>query len=138
MKTLTNPYSLFDLMKLDLDSTLEKNLFPTTLTSKKIYSNIKEMEEYVLLELVVPGFKKNEIEITLENNGLLVKGKKEEKNTEKYILNEYSFATEFSRNFKINPNVDMDSISSQLEDGVLTIKVPRLKKAETKKVIQIK
>ena len=63
MKTLTNPYSLFDLMKLDLDSTLEKNLFPTTLTSKKIYSNIREMEEDVLLELVVPGFKKNEIEI---------------------------------------------------------------------------
>jgi len=87
MKTLTNPYSLFDLMKLDLDSTLEKNLFPTTLISKKIYSNIKEMEEDVVLELVVPGFKKNEIEITLDNNNLLVKGKKEEKNTEKYILN---------------------------------------------------
>jgi HSP20 family molecular chaperone IbpA len=31
----------------------------------------------------------------------------------------------------------MDSISSKLEDGVLTIKVPRMQKAETKKVIQI-
>ena len=138
MKTLTNPYNLFDLMKLDLDSTLERNLLPATLTSKKIYSNIKELEEDVVIELVVPGFKKNEIEITLENNNLLVKGKKDEKITEKYILNEYSFATEFSRSFKVNQNVDIDLINSKLEDGVLTIKVPRLKKAEVKKVIQIK
>ena len=140
MKTLTKPFDLFDLMKLDLDSTLEKNLFQSTLMTKKIYSNIKELDDEILLELIVPGFKKNEIEISLENNTLLVHAKKEtkeENSNEKYILNEYS-SKEFSRNFKINPNVDMESISSKLEDGILTIKVPKMKKIETKKLIQIK
>ena len=139
MKTLNKPYDLFDLMKSNLDSALFDNLIYQNPVTKKTLSNIKENEDHVCIEMIVPGFKKNEIEIFFENNLLTIKGKKElkkEKESTNYILNEYNVA-EFSRSFKINPNLNSDDITSSLEDGILNVKVPRLKKVDNKKIIKI-
>jgi len=139
MKTLTKPYDLFDLMKSNLDSTLFDNFIYQNGVTKKMPSNIKEREDHVCIEMVIPGFKKDEIEIFFENDLLTIKGKKElkkENESTKYIINEYNVA-EFSRSFKINPNLNSDDISSSLEDGILNVKVPRIKKVENKKIIKI-
>jgi HSP20 family protein len=139
MKTLNKPYDLFDLMKSNLDSTLFDNFIYQNPVAKKTLSNIKENEDHVCIEMIVPGFKKNEIEIFFENNLLTIKGKKElkkEKESTNYVLNEYSVG-EFSRSFKINPNLNSDDITSSLEDGILNVKVPRVKRVENKKIIKI-
>lgn len=140
MKTLLKkPYDLFDLMKSDLNYSLLDNMFYPSSLNSKTFSNIKELEDCVLVEMIIPGFKKEEIEISIDNNLLLVKGKKElksENENSNFILNEYS-VNEFSRSFKVNPSMNFDSIESKLEDGILSIKVPKAKKAENKKIIKI-
>jgi HSP20 family protein len=139
MKTLTKPYDLFDLMKSNLDSTLFDNFIYSNGVTKKTLSNIKENEDYISIEMITPGFKKNEIEIFFENNLLTIKGKRElkkENESTNYILTEYN-VNEFSRSFKINPNLNSDDITSSLEDGILIVKVPRLKKVDNKKIIKI-
>lgn len=139
MKTLTKPYDLFDLVKSNFDSALFDNFVYPNAVSKKTLSNIRENEDHVLIEMIVPGFKKNEIEIFFENNLLTIKGKRESSNenlSNNYVLNEYS-TNEFSRSFKVNPSLNSDEISSTLEDGILSLKVPRVKKVENKKIIKI-
>jgi HSP20 family protein len=139
MKTLTKPYDLFDLMKSNLDSTLFDNFIYSNGVTKKTLSNIKENEDYISIEMITPGFKKNEIEIFFENNLLTIKGKRElkkENESTNYILTEYN-VNEFSRSFKINPNLNSDDITSSLEDGILIVKVPRLKKVDNKKIIKL-
>ncbi len=145
MKTLTTkPYNLFDLMKSNimdssLDSSIPDIFFGSNLNLKNTSCNIKDLEDHICLEMIVPGFKKNEIEISFENNLITVKGKKvSEKETDKsnYILNEYKLA-DFTRSFKVNPNLNTEEIYSTLEDGILNVKIPKVKKAESKKIIKI-
>lgn len=138
--TLTKPYGLFDLMRTDLNQKLIDDLFSQNKPSIKNFSNIKEAGDHVVLEMIVPGFKKAEIEITIENNLINIIGKKElnvENESEKFILKEFS-VKEFSKSFKVNPDMDLDQIESKLEDGILQIKIPKSKKLENKKIIKIK
>lgn len=138
MKTLTKPYDLFDAIKTNFDYSLMDNLFYPTV-NKKAFSNIKELDDEVQIEIISPGFKKNEIEITLDNDNLIVTGKKTkeaEKKSEKYIAYEYQ-SDDFTRTYKINPNLNSEAITSKLEDGILTIKVPKTQKTENKKLIKI-
>lgn len=141
MKTLTlnKPYDVFDFMKSNLDNTVFDSFFYPNLVNKKTLSNIKEMDDHVSIEMLVPGFRKNEIEISLENNQITITGTKEiknEKENHNFILNEYNMSS-FSRNFKINPNLNSEEITSVLEDGILKVKVPKIKKTENKKLIKI-
>lgn len=141
MKTLNlhKPYDLFDLIKSDLNPKLIDDLFYTNKPYFKNLSNIKDLEDHVLLEMIVPGFKKNEIEITIENNLLNVSAKKQQdidNQNEKYVLKEF-FIQNFVKNFKVNPEMNVDLIESKLEDGILQIVIPKAKKVENKKIIKI-
>lgn len=141
MKTLNlhKPYDLFDLIKSDLNPKLIDDLFYTNKPYFKNLSNIKDLEDHVLLEMIVPGFKKNEIEITIENNLLNVSAKKQQdidNQNEKYLLKEF-FIQNFVKNFKVNPEMNVDLIESKLEDGILQIVIPKAKKVENKKIIKI-
>lgn len=139
MKTLKNPYDLFDLVKSNLDYSLMDNFIFNKNQFHRPLSNIKDKQDEIAIELIAPGFNKDEIQITIENNILLVKGKKEkitETENQNIILNEF-YNTEFQRSFKINTEINIDLIKSKLENGILNISIPKIKKVENKKVIQI-
>lgn len=80
----------------------------------------------------MPGVKREELEISVDGNRLLVSGRREaeqrgkDENVHTY---ERQFG-QFSRTFTLPDNVDHDHITSELRDGVLTIVVPM--RAETK------
>lgn len=77
------------------------------------------------LELLVPGFKKDDLDIFVENK----------------ILNVVSKAPKFGRTimqrWKLN-NVDIDKIDANLEDGILRLKIPKKEQAQEKIKINIK
>ena len=107
-----------------------------------MHTDIKETKDSYILEMNVPGFKKEDIDIDYEKGYLTVTAKKEEKETEKkedehkYIRRErYTGYT--SRKFYIG-DIDEKDIVAKLEDGVLTLSFPKeSKKEETKKKITI-
>lgn len=139
MKTLKNPYDLFDLVKSNLDYSLMDNFIFNNNQFHRPLSNIKDKQDEISIELIAPGYNKNEIEITIDNNILLVKGKKDkttEIEKENIVLNEF-YNTEFQRSFKINTEINIDSVKSKLENGILNISIPKAKKIENKKLIQI-
>ncbi|TAN14253.1 MAG: Hsp20/alpha crystallin family protein [Chitinophagaceae bacterium] len=90
-------------------------------------TNIKEDEKSYGIELAVPGMKKEDITLEVDNGTLTVSGKsKEEKEEEKdtYIRKEYK-SSAFVRSFSLPDNVNEEKITSRYEDGILKIKVDK-------------
>ena len=95
--------------------------------------NIKETENEYLLEVVAPGFKKEDFKINLDNNLLTVSVEKKEENgnsNEKNIRREYKFGS-FKRSFTIDEKIDTENIAATYINGVLTLNLPRKTEVKT-------
>lgn len=90
--------------------------------------NIKETETNFNLELAVPGYEKNDFKITLDNNMLTISSEKtsesEDKDNEKFTRKEFSRVS-FSRSFTLPKSVDLDKISADYNNGILTVALPK-------------
>jgi len=94
--------------------------------------NVKETENGYVLEVVAPGFQKDDFKINLDNNTLTIfvdKKDETENNNEKFIRKEFKQQS-FSRSFTIDENIDADSISAKYVNGILTLNLA--KKQEVK------
>lgn len=104
--------------------------------------NIDETEKSFRLEVVAPGFEKNDFKISLERNILTISADKKEEvkeenagdNGRKQIRREYSYRS-FKRSFTIDEKIDGAAIDAQYVNGVLTLNLP--KKETVKEVKQI-
>jgi HSP20 family protein len=85
-------------------------------------ANIVSDEAEYTLELSVPGFKREELELTIANELLYVTGKRATKQVsdQRYLLNEFGVES-FERIFKLSPALIDDKIEAQLTDGILRI-----------------
>lgn len=89
--------------------------------------NIKETENDYVLELMAPGFQKEDVRINLDNNTLTVSAEKkaeEENKNEKYIRKEFKYQS-FNRSFTIDENIDAENIVAKYLNGVLTLNLPK-------------
>ncbi len=95
-------------------------------------ANVIEIENGYKLELVAPGFTKEDFKIDLNQDILTisteVKNEEGEK-VEKHIRKEFQLQS-FKRSFTVDKTIDTESISPQYVNGVLTLNLP--KKAEVK------
>jgi len=87
-------------------------------------ANIYKTENGVSLEMTVPGYDKNDIDISLEKNTLIVSGKKEE-NKQDFTMREFSYSS-FSRSFNLSERLNRDTIKSSLNNGILTVNIAKL------------
>lgn len=105
-----------------------------------IQTDIKENETNYELVMNVPGFEKEDIEISTNDGILKVKSEKEEtnenKDNDKYIIKERS-SSSFKRCFKLPSNVDVKTISAKMDKGVLTLTLPKVEKDDTSNKITI-
>lgn len=91
-------------------------------------TDIKETETGYELDIEMPGFKKEQISVSLENGYLNVSGKKNtkeeaEKNGKKYLRKEISES--FQRSFYVGDDVDEEDIKAKYENGILCLTVPK-------------
>ena len=90
-------------------------------------ANIKETKDAFELEVVAPGFEKNDFNINLEKNTLTISAEKkseERKEDEKQIRNEYSYRS-FKRSFILDEKIDSEKVEAKYVNGVLTLNLPR-------------
>lgn len=102
--------------------------------------NIQETKENFVLELEVPGIKKEDFHIKFENNQLEISAETNEKKSESndtFIRKEFSKRS-FKRSFKIAENlIDNDKISATYENGILTLNLPKREEAKPKPAKEI-
>jgi len=79
----------------------------------------------------VPGFNKNNLKVEMEGGKIFIEGKRTYK-----IEGEEKIKT-ISQSFKIGESYSSESLEATIEDGILTIFVPNMKKSEGKKRISL-
>lgn len=102
-------------------------------------ANIKETADLFIIELAVPGMKKEEIKVDVNDYLLTIQGQKEENATEEkesYIRKEFNF-TSWQRSFYLPKSVNTESIVAKYEGGILNITVPKKDEAKKKGPKQI-
>lgn len=107
--------------------------------SKEMKTDIEENEDGYLLNVEIPGVSKEDINLSFEDDTLTIHVKKSNKKDDKnknYIAKERS-TLDMTRSFYLE-NVDENSISAKLDNGILTIGLTKLKNIPNpKKVISI-
>ncbi len=99
-------------------------------------TDIEETENDIVIKMEIPGLKKEDINIEATENSISVEGTfKEEKEEvkEKTILRERSVRS-YKRGFTLPVPVKPQEAKTSLEDGVLTINLPKAEKAKKVKV----
>jgi len=89
--------------------------------------NLTENQEEIVAKLEIPGMKEDDIDITLTDNVLHVKGEKKEdfsKDSDKLHFVGRSYG-KFEQNIPLNVEIDEDRVEASSENGVLTIRLPK-------------
>ncbi len=91
-----------------------------------IRADIRETEESVIVEAELPGVKKDNVQIVCHEDVLTISVKTEEnaERKEEGYLRRERFSGEAARSFALR-NIDEEKISAKMEDGVLTITLPK-------------
>jgi HSP20 family protein len=150
-----NPFSLFQQMDKMFED-MRKSLFDFPLSTEPFglklseeepmfrtpLSNIKEKDGAFEITAELPGLDKKDIELTIHDNTLEIKGDYEEEEKEEeegeLVRREYR-SSSYYRAFSLPENIDADAIDAELEKGVLKITVPKTElPEEEKKKIDIK
>jgi len=118
--------------------------FPSNFDYNNTFSpkiDISEDEKNIYFEAEIPGIKKEEINISLEDNILTIKGEKKfslEKKEKNLIRNERIYGS-FSRSFTLHEEINPDAANAEFENGILKIVLEKAAQETVKeRQIQIK
>ena len=95
---------------------------------KTVPATMKDEEKQFTVQIEVPGFKANEIKISVEPKRLIVEGNSEqntEEKNEKVVFSERR-ANQFCRSFKLPAEIETDKVTANLKDGLLDITLPKM------------
>lgn len=98
--------------------------------------DIFDNEREIVLKAELPGLKKEDIDIHVEDNLLTLRGerKREEEVKEKgYYRSERAYGT-FSRSFTLPATVDVKKIGASYKDGVLAVTLPKAEEAKPRQI----
>ncbi len=85
--------------------------------------NIYKRDNSYVFDLFLPGFSRNDFDISIDNNILTIKGAAEIK-SQKYIHQEFMRLENFNRSFSLPENADIDNVDADYTAGVLSLLVP--------------
>lgn len=115
----------------DFPSLFSSN-FNTGITLPK--TNIMETADAYFVEMAVPGLKKNDFQIHLDNQLLSISAEIEEKNEEEndtYTRREFGYSS-FKRTFSLPEFIEESKIKAQYNDGILKVELPKKEEAKQK------
>ena len=101
--------------------------------------DIREDNDHFYVEAELPGFKKDEVDITLENQTLTIAAERRYENKQgdekkgELLLHERRYSR-FLRSFTLPPTVDEGSVNARLQDGVLTLTITKREETKPRKI----
>lgn len=101
--------------------------------------NVKEDEHAYTMEVAAPGIKKEDCQVNINDDGNLtihIENKTESHDEDKqhhYLRREFSY-TNYEQSYTLPEDVESDQIAARVENGILTITLPKKAKEEPKKL----
>lgn len=126
MLTRTNN-TLFDVLFDDRNNTNE------TFTPA---SDIYETDSTYDVNLALAGFKKKDITLKIEDNGLIISGERKKDESKKYNLRQSAYG-KFRKVYTLPEDINSDKITAKMEDGILHIEIPKDQLKLKKRLIDI-
>ncbi len=127
-------------MSKDIESTEKKALEKTeeTTWAGQTYEpavDIWENDQNLVLQADVPGVKKEDVEINLDQDVLTISGRValDDYNGLRPVYSEFNVGN-FFRRFSLGETIDQSSITADMEEGVLTVTLPKKDKAQPRKI----
>ena len=93
-------------------------------------TNVVENEKDYQIEIAIPGLIKDDLEIMVEDNILSISHERDEEET-------FRFTNSFKKQYTLPDDITVDTITADVENGILTVTIPKVKKKIKKRVIKI-
>jgi HSP20 family protein len=117
--------------------TLEKQTTNNRATREEYVApnvNIFETQECYVLQAEMPGVSKDGLEITLEGNEITITGRRSPESVAGEALFRESNTADYRRVFELDPAIDTSKVSAKIEQGVLTVTLPKSERVKPRKI----
>ncbi|MFL6516116.1 MAG: Hsp20/alpha crystallin family protein [Chthoniobacterales bacterium] len=98
-------------------------------------SSVMEDGEGYTLRVEMPGVNKEGLEIAVENNELTILGRRSLPAVEGTVIHRESRTNSFRRTFELDPSIDTGKISAKIDQGVVTLVLPKAEQVKPRKII---
>lgn len=114
------------------------NVFTGFNTNRLMKTDVHEKDGKYIMDIDLPGYKKDDVKISLYNGNLTISAEKNESNEEKDVkgnlIRQERYSGSCSRSFYVGDSIRDNDIQASFKDGILTITVPTEEhKEETEK-----
>ena len=96
--------------------------------------NIAETKDSLILEAEMPGVSKEGLEVLLDGNELTIVGRRQTGVPGAEPVYRESSPRDFRREFVLDPSIDTSKLSATIEQGVLTVTLPKTEKVKPRKI----
>ncbi len=96
--------------------------------------NIVETKDSLILEAEMPGVSKDGLEVLLEGNELTIAGRRQTGVPGAEPVYRESSPLDFRREFVLDPSIDTSKLSATIEQGMLTVTLPKTEKVKPRKI----
>jgi HSP20 family protein len=96
--------------------------------------NIFETKEGYVLQAEMPGVNKTGLDISLEGNTLTIHGRRNAPALAAETLYRESTAFDYRRVFELDPAIDVTKIDARMEQGILTLQLPKSERVKPRKI----
>ena len=97
-------------------------------------ATVLENADGYTLEVEMPGVSKENLEMWVENNELTILGRRSMPSVEGTLIHRESRQENFRRAFELDPTIDAEKISAKIEQGVVTLTLPKAEQVKPRKI----
>lgn len=97
-------------------------------------ATVLENADGYTLKVEMPAVSKESLEMWIENNELTILGRRSVPRIEGMLLHRESRPENFRRSFEIDPSIDAAKISAKIEQGVVTLTLPKAEQVKPRKI----
>ena len=97
-------------------------------------SSVTEIADGYMLEIEMPGVKKDGLDISFENNELTITGRRSLPRVEGTLIHRESRPENFRRVFELDPSIDAEKISAKIDQGLVALTLPKAEHVKPRRI----
>lgn len=97
-------------------------------------SNIWETADGFILQVEMPGVPKEGLELTVEKDELTITGRRGAPQVQADVVYRESRPFDYRRVFELDPSIDTEKVSARMEQGILTLTLPKAERVKPRRI----